>query len=310
MEVPFASLTEIPKTACDIPKHRQYDSTPSSGSLERVDGVETRLKYTRIAPGSEATTTAMRWEGSTEQARALIGDHKKIRKIACLGSGFVGGTTFNSAPSVLILTSRLGPTSAVIAFKTDVKVTVVDLNAARIAAWNSEALPIYEPGLSEIVRFARDGLQSHTEAPLESSPQSDQPLVGYDSFEDCILHERPMGLCQKQQSSNLFFSTDIERSIEEADLIFVCVNTPTKTNGIGRGSAPDLGYVEAATRTIARVASESKIVVEKSTVPCRTAQSIREIVSRAALPSIRMRVLDSHLTTLSGHSWRPMRAQA
>lgn len=221
-------------------------------------------------------------EGSTGQPQALNLEHANIRKIACLGSGFVGGTSFNSAPSSLDAhsPSTLGPTSAVIAFKADVQVTVVDLNAARIAAWNSEVLPIYEPGLSEIVHVARDGIRSDTETPLESSPQSIRPFVSYASTEDWILHERPMRLSQQQQSPNLFFSTEIERAIEEAELIFVCVNTPTKKNGVGRGAAADLGHVEAATRTIAKVASKSKIVVEKSTVPCRTAQSIREIVSR------------------------------
>ena len=81
------------------------------------------------------------------------------------------------------------------------------------------------------------------------------------------------------RSPRLFFSTEVDNAIEIADLIFVCVNTPTKANGVGKGAAADLGFVEAATRNIAKVAKENKIVVEKSTVPCRTAQSIREIVS-------------------------------
>ena len=142
----------------------------------------------------------------------------KIRRITCLGSGYVGG-----------------PTSAVTAFKSsDIEVTVVDVNPERIAAWQSDSLPIYEPGLYDIVRAAR--------------------------------------------KTNLFFSTDIDEAIKDADLIFVCVNTPTKANGIGKGAAADLGFVEAATRNIAEVASTDKIVVEKSTVPCSTAQSMREIV--------------------------------
>jgi UDPglucose 6-dehydrogenase len=141
-----------------------------------------------------------------------------IRRITCLGSGYVGG-----------------PTSAVTAFKSlNIEVTVVDVNPHRIAAWQSDSLPVYEPGLYDIVRTARQ--------------------------------------------TNLFFSTDIDKAILNADLIFVCVNTPTKADGIGKGAAADLGFVEAATRNIARVAASNKIVVEKSTVPCRTAQSIREIV--------------------------------
>lgn len=135
-----------------------------------------------------------------------------------MGSGYVGG-----------------PTSAVTAFKSsNIEVTVVDVNPDRIAAWQSDSLPVYEPGLYDIVRTARQ--------------------------------------------TNLFFSTDIDKAILNADLIFVCVNTPTKADGIGKGAAADLGFVEAATRNIARVATSNKIVVEKSTVPCRTAQSIREIV--------------------------------
>ena len=149
--------------------------------------------------------------------------YKPITKIACLGSGFVGG-----------------PTSAVIAYKTGIQVTVVDLNAARIDAWNSASLPIYEPGLSDIVFTARN--------------------------------------------ASLHFSTDIDKAVHEADMIFLCVNTPTKTKGIGRGSAANLGFVENATRNIAKVATTDKIVVEKSTVPWGTADTIRKIVSFQYLP--------------------------
>lgn len=129
-----------------------------------------------------------------------------------------------------------GPTCAVIASKNPhITVTIVDINPVRIAAWNSDKLPIYEPGLDEVVKECR--------------------------------------------GRNLFFSTDVDKGIIEADLIFVSVNTPTKSMGVGAGYAADLGYVEAATRHIAKVATSDKIVVEKSTVPCRTAQSMRYIVS-------------------------------
>ena len=153
----------------------------------------------------------------------------------------------------------LGPTSAVTAFKSDVEVTVVDINTERIREWNSDILPIYEPGLHEIVVAARDGIDSEL-VDSQHAEHRGQPGQG----------------CRRR---NLIFSTNIERAIADADLIFVCVNTPTKSNGIGKGSAADLGFVEAATRHIAEVATENKIIVEKSTVPCRTAQSIREIVS-------------------------------
>ncbi|KAJ2919683.1 hypothetical protein MD484_g739, partial [Candolleomyces efflorescens] len=145
-----------------------------------------------------------------------------------------------------------GPTCAVIALKCpDITVTIVDLNQARVDAWNSPdfKLPIYEPGLEEVVREAR--------------------------------------------GRNLFFSTDVDKGIEEADLIFVSVNTPTKKSGVGAGFAADLNYVELATRRIASVAKTSKIVVEKSTVPCRTAESMRTILEANSKPGCRFDILSN-----------------
>jgi UDPglucose 6-dehydrogenase len=145
-----------------------------------------------------------------------------IKNICCIGAGYVGG-----------------PTMAVIAMKCpDIKVTVVDLNSERIAAWNgpSENLPIYEPGLAEVVDKAR--------------------------------------------GRNLFFSTEVDKAIEEAEMIFMAVNTPTKTEGEGAGMAADLGYIESCAKTIAEVSKTSKIVVEKSTVPIRTAEKIKEILEK------------------------------
>lgn len=145
----------------------------------------------------------------------------RIKHIACIGAGYVGG-----------------PTMAVIAQKCpDIKVTVVDISRERIAEWNDsnlDNLPIYEPGLKEVVAEAR--------------------------------------------GRNLFFSTDVEGAIREADMIFISVNTPTKTYGVGKGMAADLKYVELCARQIANVATGNKIVVEKSTLPVRTAQSIRTIL--------------------------------
>jgi UDPglucose 6-dehydrogenase len=145
----------------------------------------------------------------------------KIKNICCIGAGYVGG-----------------PTMAVIAQKNpDIKVTVVDINAARIAAWNDkdlDKLPIYEPGLDKVVAEARN--------------------------------------------RNLFFSTDVDAAIEAADMIFISVNTPTKTYGQGKGMAADLKYIELCARQIAKVAKTDKIVVEKSTLPVRTAQAIKSIL--------------------------------
>ena len=146
----------------------------------------------------------------------------KTKSICCIGAGYVGG-----------------PTMSVIAQKNrHIRVTVVDINAKRIAAWNDEDLnnlPVYEPGLDAVVAEAR--------------------------------------------GRNLFFSTEVDRAIEEADMIFISVNTPTKTYGIGKGMAADLTYIELCARQIARVAKTDKIVVEKSTLPVRTAEAIKSILT-------------------------------
>ncbi|HEY4301261.1 MAG TPA: nucleotide sugar dehydrogenase, partial [Candidatus Didemnitutus sp.] len=134
--------------------------------------------------------------------------------ICCIGAGYVGG-----------------PTMAMIARKcADIQVTVVDMNAARIAAWNAGKLPIYEPGLDDIVNAAR--------------------------------------------GRNLHFSTDVAGGIKKADIIFVAVNTPTKTYGVGAGRAADLRFIESVARTIAEHAESNKIIVEKSTIPVKTADTI------------------------------------
>ena len=117
----------------------------------------------------------------------------------------------------------------------EIRVTVVDLNAAQIAAWNSSNLPIYEPGLQAVVESCR--------------------------------------------GKNLFFSTDIEKEIEEADIVFISVNTPTKTQGIGAGRAANIKNCELCARTIAKVSTSNKIVVEKSTVPVRTADAVRRVLA-------------------------------
>ena len=144
-----------------------------------------------------------------------------IKSICCIGAGYVGG-----------------PTMAVIAKQCpNIKVTIVDINEARITAWNSnnfDELPVFEPGLANIVKEVRD--------------------------------------------KNLFFSTDVDKAIDEAEMIFISVNTPTKTYGKGKGMAADLKYIELCARQIARVSKQDKIVVEKSTLPVRTASAIKSIL--------------------------------
>ena len=145
----------------------------------------------------------------------------KIKNICCIGAGYVGG-----------------PTMSIIAQKNpEINVHVVDMNMNKIAAWNSENLknlPVYEPGLSNVVKEAR--------------------------------------------GRNLFFSTNVNKYIEQADMIFISVNTPTKTSGQGKGYAADLKYVEACAKQIAEVSKSYKIIVEKSTVPVRTSEKIKEIL--------------------------------
>ena len=148
-----------------------------------------------------------------------------MNKICCIGAGYVGG-----------------PTMAVIARQCpNIKVTVVDISSDRIAAWNDpnlDNLPIYEPGLAEVV--------------------------------------------ERTRGNNLFFSTEIDKAIEDADIIFIAVNTPTKTYGKGKGMAADLTYVEQCARRIANVATGDKIVVEKSTLPVRTAEAIQTILEQSS----------------------------
>jgi UDPglucose 6-dehydrogenase len=142
-----------------------------------------------------------------------------MANILCIGAGHVGG-----------------PTMAVIAKHCpEHRVVVVDINEARVAAWQSDQLPIYEPGLEEIVRNTRD--------------------------------------------KNLFFSTEVNRHIAEADIIFVSVNTPTKVYGQGAGKAADLQFWEKTARQILENSTSPKIVVEKSTLPVRTAEAMERILN-------------------------------
>lgn len=160
---------------------------------------------------------------------------------------------------LLTLTPLLGgPTAAVIALQNPhIRVTVVDKDVVRVSSWNSKHLPIHEPGLYDVVRSARDGLRSTSIAVAEiSSCPSEIPA----------------------RAPNLFFSTQISKSISEADVIFLSVNTPTKMMGIGAGQATNMSALEGATSDIALHAKPGAIIVEKSTVPCRTAQIIRDTV--------------------------------
>ena len=159
----------------------------------------------------------------------------KISRICCIGAGFVGG-----------------PTMAVIALKCpEIKITVVDNNKDKIKAWNGniENLPVFEPGLSEII--------------------------------------------SKVRNVNLFFTTDAKKAIEESEMIFMAVNTPTKNSGDGKGYAADLKYVEQSAKIIAKSSKSDKIVVEKSTLPVRTAEKIKEILELEKKSEINFEVISN-----------------
>ena len=89
----------------------------------------------------------------------------------------------------------------------------------------------------------------------------------------------------RRRNKNLFFSTDLENNISQADMIFISVNTPTKTKGLGAGQASDLKWVEVCARQVAKFAKGYTIVVEKSTLPVKTAEVIKNILDAAELNS-------------------------
>ncbi|KAI8586037.1 UDP-glucose/GDP-mannose dehydrogenase family, NAD binding domain-containing protein [Geranomyces variabilis] len=92
---------------------------------------------------------------------------------------------------------------------------------------------------------------------------------------------------------NLFFSTDLDKAIINADIIFLAVNTPTKCYGTGAGFASNLTFFETAVRRIAKVATSSKIIVEKSTVPCKTGEIIAEIFAANERPGVSFQVVSN-----------------
>lgn len=161
-----------------------------------------------------------------------------------------------------------GPTTAILALNNPyVKFMVVDKDSSKIKRWNSRHLPIYEPRLSEIVRICRDGYKSFT-FPKGSSLDSTSSIIAQ--------HHDNIHI--PARSSNLFFSDDIKTSLREADLIMIAVNTPTKTYGIGAGKGIDLTAVESVIQDIGKYAKPGVIIVEKSTVPCRTSSFIKDTV--------------------------------
>jgi len=160
-------------------------------------------------------------------------DENRITKICCIGAGYVGGPTCSVMASMC----------------PDIKITVVDISTSRIAQWNSDKLPIFEPGLDKVVKACR--------------------------------------------GKNLFFSTDVSKAVDEAELIFISVNTPTKVSGNGKGRAADLRYVESCSRLIAEASRSDKIVVEKSTVPVKSAETVMNVLRANTKPGIKFSILSN-----------------
>lgn len=189
-----------------------------------------------------------------------------IQSICCVGAGYVGG-----------------PTAAVIALQNPhIRVTVVDRDPSRIRRWMSRHPPIYEPGLADIVRVARDGSREFTfsNERYKSSGSSDsEDFTASTDSSECGSQCDGHNLTVPERQPNLFFSTDVAGCIREADVVLIAVNTSTKTRGIGAGSATDMTAFEAVTAEVARHAKPGAIIVEKSTVPCRTAELVRETLS-------------------------------
>ena len=173
-----------------------------------------------------------------------------------------------------------GPTAAIMAYcNPHLQVTVVDRDAFRIAQWKTKHLPLYEPGLHEILRVARDGSKAFSfmnEPGQSDSSMSSASSSASECESQCFEHRDEILIPARQP--NLFFSTEVSRCISEADIILIAVNTPTKSKGIGAGRATDVRALEAVTREIAIHAKPGAILVEKSTVPCRTAEMIKNTV--------------------------------
>ncbi|KAJ9157978.1 UDP-glucose 6-dehydrogenase [Pleurostoma richardsiae] len=243
----MASRTSIP----EVP---QLSRGSSSDSLTTISSSDESWKHN--APSSRTsfayapnwkigspTTKGGQFEHIDESVDPLEGTRPPIVKNVCfVGAGFVGG-----------------PTAALIALHNpNMTVNVVDLNEERIAAWNSTHLPIHEAGLPKVVRIARDGTRQVT----VPSPKSGESIT--------LPARQP----------NLFFTSDVTKCLPEADIIFICVNTPTKMHGVGAGATADLFALESATRTVAKHAKVGAIIVEKSTVPCRTSKMLGEILQQ------------------------------
>ncbi|KAF6808000.1 nucleotide sugar dehydrogenase [Colletotrichum musicola] len=262
--VTFASVDDSDESALQAPS--TVPTTPDgSCSFSPV------LKYSHELGHGDESFDEDRFAGlgreEGEDASCLDDTQGPVRNICCVGAGYVGG-----------------PTAAVIAFQNPhIRVTVVDRDERRVRRWNSRHPPIYEPRLRDIVRVARDGVREcaspskpvksrHSATTSDSSPATSE-------CESLCEEGVSSSVAVAAREPNLFFSTRVSECILEADVILIAVNTPTKTRGHGAGSATDMTAFEAVTAEVARHARPGAIIVEKSTVPCRTAHLVRETLA-------------------------------
>ncbi|TGO63142.1 hypothetical protein BCON_0015g00710 [Botryotinia convoluta] len=181
--------------------------------------------------------------------------HRLVQNVCCVGAGYVGG-----------------PTAAILALQNpQIKFTVVDKDTSRINQWNSKHLPIHEPGLPEIIRICRNGSRAFS---ISNDPSTEDAELSSEDFFEHTDH-----IVIPARSPNLFFSDNVENCLGEADIIMIAVNTPTKTYGIGAGKATDMTAVESVVQDIGKYAKSGAIIVEKSTVPGRTGEFIKDILA-------------------------------
>ncbi|KAG4442534.1 hypothetical protein IFR05_001946 [Cadophora sp. M221] len=254
--------SSIPMSEVDSEQYFNYISTAPTtpdGSLT----FSPILQAMRLHDALETTNsgeTSRRMAGTPLNENAT--SRMTVKNLCCIGAGYVGG-----------------PTAAVMAFQNPhLKVTVVDRDPRRIAQWKSKHLPIHEPGLDYILRICRDGSRACkiSQNPIHSS-QSSSESSSTSTTSECESQCQEDGeMIIAAREPNLYFSTGVSKSISEADIVLIAVNTPTKMRGLGSGRATDVTALEAVTKEIALHAKPGAILVEKSTVPCRTSELIRD----------------------------------
>ncbi|KAF7525495.1 hypothetical protein G7054_g11061 [Neopestalotiopsis clavispora] len=256
--IPDGDLTDGAASAASTAPSTPEGSLTFSPVLRARVGSQVEIESSSLVGQASETTSV--------SSPSITRSPPRVRTICCVGAGYVGG-----------------PTAAVIAYQNpQIRVTVVDRDEKRIKRWNSKHLPIYEPGLGDIVRIARDGSRefSITNEPANTIAADvlSETTSSSDYSSQSEGHENNLKTIPAR-TPNLFFSTDVARHISEADVVLVAVNTPTKSKGMGAGSATDMTAFEAVTGVVAQHARPGAIIVEKSTVPCRTAQLVKETMS-------------------------------